>query len=393
MPGTVMHLIANLDRGGAQEVVRTLVRALPSTGWRPVVASYRDGPLRAEIEAAGIPVRLLRPRRHSVLSPLRAASELRSLRHELQDAIRHDDIAVLQTHLLGSLDFLALSARDGRRPVVLWTVHNALLDLRADQLPSGQRWLLGAKRAGYRIAYRMGGRLADGFIAVSDDVAGAVAQAYRPPRSRLFTIPNGVDVERFGGHGQREAARAGLGVAPGARVIVVVAKLFAQKGHSVLLEALASTPLRTNDVVLVVGDGPERDRLQQLAKQWDLAAVRFLDNRPDVPQLLAASDLFVLPSLWEGLPMALLEGMATGLPVIATDVAGSRQVVVPGESGMLVPAGDPRALASAMTHLLDDDAERNRLGRAARGRVEAEFSAARQAVRHAEAYEASLARR
>ena len=91
--------------------------------------------------------------------------------------------------------------------------------------------------------------------------------------------------------------------------------------------------------------------------------------------------------------MALLEGMATGLPVIATDVAGSRQVVVPGESGMLVPAGDPRALASAMTHLLDDDAERNRLGRAARGRVEAEFSAARQAVRHAEAYEASLARR
>ena len=393
MPGTVMHLIANLDRGGAQEVVRTLVRALPSTGWRPVVASYRDGPLRAEIEAAGIPVRLLRPRRHSVLSPLRAASELRSLRHELRDAIRHDDIAVLQTHLLGSLDFLALSARDGRRPVVLWTVHNALLDLRADQLPSGQRWLLGAKRAGYRIAYRMGGRLADGFIAVSDDVAGVVAQAYRPPRSRLFTIPNGVDVERFGGHGQREAARAGLGVAPGARVIVVVAKLFAQKGHSVLLEALASTPLRTNDVVLVVGDGPERDRLQQLAKHWDLAAVRFLDNRPDVPQLLAASDLFVLPSLWEGLPMALLEGMATGLPVIATDVAGSRQVVVPGESGMLVPAGDPRALASAMTHLLDDDAERNRLGRAARERVEAEFSAARQAVRHAEAYEASLARR
>jgi glycosyltransferase involved in cell wall biosynthesis len=393
MPGTVMHLIANLDRGGAQEVVRTLVRALPSTGWRPVVASFRDGPLRAEIEAADIPVRLLRPRRHSVLSPLRAASELRSIRLELKDAIRHDDIAVVQTHLLGSLDFLVLTARDGRHPVVLWTIHNALLDLRADQLPSGQRWLLGAKRAGYRIAYRMGSRMADGFIAVSDDVARAVARAYRPPRNRLFTIPNGVDVDRFGGRGKREAARAGLGLVPGARVVVVVAKLFAQKGHSVLLEALTSTRLRSDDAVLFVGDGPERESLEQLATQWDLAAVRFLGNRPDVPQLLAASDLFVLPSLWEGLPMALLEGMATGLPVIATDVAGSRQVVVPRESGLLVPPGDPYALASAMTHLLDDDAERVRLGRAARERVEAEFSAARQAKRHAEAYEASWARR
>jgi L-malate glycosyltransferase len=393
MPGTVMHLIANLDRGGAQEVVRTLVAALPPTGWRPVVATFRDGPLRAEIEAAGIPVRLLQPRRHSVLSPLRTASELRSIRQELQDAIRHDDIAVVQTHLLGSLDFLVLATRDRHGPVVLWTVHNALLDLRADQLPSGQRWTLGAKRAAYRAAYRIGGRMADGFIAVSNDVGAAVARAYRPPRSRLFTIPNGVDVERFRGHAEREAARAGLNLTPQARVIVVVAKLFAQKGHSVLLEALASTPLRPDDAVLFVGDGPERERLEHVAKQRDLAAVRFLGNRPDVTRVLAASDLFVLPSLWEGLPMALLEGMATGLPVIATDVAGSRQVVVPGESGMLVAPGDPRALASAVTHLLEDDVERERLGRGALERVQAEFSAGRQAARHAEVYEASMTRR
>ena len=91
--------------------------------------------------------------------------------------------------------------------------------------------------------------------------------------------------------------------------------------------------------------------------------------------------------------MALLEGMATGLPVIATDVAGSRQVVVPGESGMLVAPGDPRALASAVTHLLEDDVERGRLGRGALERVQAEFSAGRQAARHAEVYEASMTRR
>jgi glycosyltransferase involved in cell wall biosynthesis len=393
MPGTVMHLIANLERGGAQEVVRTLVRALPSSGWRPVVVTFRDGPLRAEIEAAGVPVRLLPGRRHSMLSPLRTGSELRSIRHELLAAIDDDDVAVVQTHLLGSLDFLALTVRDGRDPIVLWTVHNALLDLRADQLPDDQRWLLGAKRAGYRLAYRLGARRVDGFIAVSDDVATAITHAYRPPRGRLFLIPNGVDVERYAEQGDRAGVRAGLGLPASARLIIVVAKLFAQKGHAVLLEALASTSVRTDDAVLVVGEGPERDRLEDIARRRGLRCVRFLGARPDIPQLLAASDLFVLPSLWEGLPMALLEGMAAGLPVIATDVAGSRQVVVNGESGLLVPPGDPTALASAMTGLLADDAERTRLGRAARQRVESEFSAARQAARHAEAYEAARRRR
>jgi glycosyltransferase involved in cell wall biosynthesis len=328
-----------------------------------------------------------------MLSPLRTGSELRSIRHELLSAIDDDDVAVVQTHLLGSLDFLALTVRDGRDPIVLWTVHNALLDLRADQLPDDQRWLLGAKRAGYRLAYRLGARRVDGFIAVSDDVATAITHAYRPPRGRLFLIPNGVDVERYAEQGDRAGVRAGLGLPASARLIIVVAKLFAQKGHAVLLEALASTSVRTDDAVLVVGEGPERDRLEDIARRRGLRCVRFLGARPDIPQLLAASDLFVLPSLWEGLPMALLEGMAAGLPVIATDVAGSRQVVVNGESGLLVPPGDPTALASAMTGLLADDAERTRLGRAARQRVESEFSAARQAARHAEAYEAARRRR
>lgn len=388
-----MHLIANLDRGGAQEVVRTLVRALPATGWRPVVATFRDGPLRAEIEAAGIPVRLLPARRHSVLSPLQAVSEVRSIRRELESAFRADDVSVVQTHLLGSLDFLVPAARGNRKPAVLWTVHNALLDLRPDQLPADQRALLGVKRTGYRMAYRLGARLVDGFVAVSEDVAAAVAHAYRPPRDRLFMIPNGVDLERFSGRGTRAEVRATLGLAPGARVIIVVAKLFAQKGHAALLEALATTDLRPEDAVLFVGEGPERDRLETIARGRDFGFVRFLGARPDIPQLLAASDLFVLPSLWEGLPMALLEGMAAGVPVIATDVAGSRQVVVSGESGILVPPGDPAALASSMTELLANDAERSRLGRAARERVEAEFSAARQAARHADAYETTWRRR
>jgi glycosyltransferase involved in cell wall biosynthesis len=392
---TVLHLIANLERGGAQEVVRTLVRYQPTTGWRPVVATFRDGPLRAEIAAGGIPVHVLDGRRHSFLSPARSVSELRAIRRRLSELVEREDVSAVQTHLLGSLDFLALSLRRSGGPVVLWTVHNALLDLRPDQLPSGQRWLLGAKRVGFRAAYRGAGRVVDGFVCVSDDVAGAVRKAYRPPVDRLFVIPNGVDVARYTVEDPRarDRVRAGLGLAADSRLVVVVAKLFAQKGHRVLLEALRGVELATDDAVLLVGEGPERESLERRAGELGLASIRFLGNRPDVPELLAASDLLALPSLWEGLPMALLEAMAAGLPVVATDVAGSRQVVENGENGILVPPGDAAGLARAIARLLADPTERARLGRAARTRVEREFSAARQAARHAEAYQAAIARR
>ncbi|HET6820841.1 MAG TPA: glycosyltransferase [Candidatus Limnocylindria bacterium] len=393
MPGTVLHLVANLDRGGAQEVVRTLVRALPATGWRPLVATFRDGPLRADIEADGVAVRVVTGREHSLASPLHAAGELRSIRGELRALMRDEHVDVVQTHLLGSTDFLTLAARDRGAPSVLWTVHNALLDLRPDQLPAGQRRLLGAKRAAYRIAYRLGGRRADGFVAVSDDVASAVERAYHPPRGRLFVIPNGIDVDRYGARDDRETVRDELGLTSPGHIVIVVAKLFAQKGHAVLLEALGSAGLGDEDVVLLVGEGPERESLERRVRERGLGGVRFLGNRPDVPRLLAASDLFVLPSLWEGLPMALLEAMASRLAVVATDVAGSRQVVIPGASGRQVPAGDPVALAANLRELLSNEAERERLADGARRRVEAEFSAARQAERHAAMYERVLARR
>jgi glycosyltransferase involved in cell wall biosynthesis len=387
---TVLHVVANLDRGGAQEVVRTLALYLPECGWSPVVATLRDGPLRAELEAAGVPVAVLTSRRHSMLSPLKAAAELRQIRAGLRAVVREHAVSVLQTHLLGSLDFLVLTLRHHGLPAVLWTVHNAVLDLRPDQLPPGQRWLLGAKRAGYRLAYRVGGRLADGFVAVSDAVGSAVRRTYRPPARRLFVIPNGVDTERYATAPSRDAMRSSLALPSRAKALIVVAKLYEQKGHAVLFEALAGASLPADVHVLIVGDGPERDRLERLAADRGLGSVRFLGNRPDIPDLLAASDLFVLPSLWEGLPMALLEAMAAGLAVIATDVAGSRQVVVSAKSGVLVAPGDAKALGEAVRRLLEDDAERARLASGGRERVRDAFSARTQAARHARAYDAAL---
>ncbi len=391
----VLQVIGNLDRGGGQEVVRTLVRHLPEAGVDPVVVSLSDGPLRSEIEAGGIPVVIIPGRMTSLLDGPRGIREIMRIRSDLAAVAREHQTRVVQTHLLRSLDFVALALRASRDvDVVLWTVHNALLDLRADQLPANA-WLLRPKRIVHRMMYRVGGRVADGFIAVSDDVASSVRHAFRPPRDRLTVIPNGVEVERYGTSIARAEVRASIRIPADAPMAIVVAKLMTQKGHAVLLDALPRVHERFPLLhTVLVGEGELRAQLEARVRRERLDdRVRFLGDRGDIPDLLSASDLFVLPSLWEGLPMALLEAMATRLPVIASAVSGTRQVIQDDRSGVLVPAGDARALAGAMMRVLGDPHHAAALGRAARSRVEDCYSAGAQAQRHVRLYRTQLSAR
>jgi glycosyltransferase involved in cell wall biosynthesis len=122
-------------------------------------------------------------------------------------------------------------------------------------------------------------------------------------------------------------------------------------------------------------------------------AVRFLGSRRDIPEILAASDCFVLPSLWEGLPIALLEAMATGLPCIATEVSGTMQVVIDGVTGLLVPPGDSDALAKAMGEMLAEPQRARLMGAEGKRRVEAHFSGRKHAEEHLRRYQADLSSR
>jgi glycosyltransferase involved in cell wall biosynthesis len=390
-----MHLIANLDRGGGQEVVRTLARHLPAAGVEPVVVTLRDGELRSAIESFGVPVHVVAGRQRSILSGPQAAVELKRIRRDILRIARSERTTVLQTHLLRSLDFLTLTMRDdaGIRQLY-WTVHNAMLDLRRDQAP-GPAWTVGPKRVAHRWLYRAGARRIDGLIAVSSDVGEAVRRAYRPPADRLAVIPNGVDTDRYGRHADRGAIRQRIGVDGSAPLAIVVAKLMPQKGHAVLVEALPPVLARHPDLqVLLVGEGELRDSIAARVRAAGIETrVHFLGNRPDVPELLASSDLFVLPSLWEGLPMALLEAMASRIPVVATSVAGTREVVEDGVSGVLVPPGDARSLALAMEALLGDRGHAARLAEGGRRRVESCYSARAQAELHADRYLADARRR
>lgn len=383
-PLHVMQVIGNLDIGGAQEVVRTLSEGLVESGCPTVVCSFKDGPLRAQIERLGIPVEVLPQRRYSILAFPFYVREMLAIRQALVRLVQKYQIDVIQTHLLRSLDFLVATLRfDARRPLVFWTVHNFNFALRPEQLPRF-RWLAGAKQAAHSWLYRWMARWVNGFIAVSNDVEAGILNTIGPVQERIAIISNGVDTRRYQAPIDRSATRQGLGFSGTEILYAVVGTLKEQKGHRYLVDAVAPLIAQTPRLhILIVGDGELRSSLEaQVCAAGIEGNVHFLGNRNDVPAILAASDVFVLPSLWEGLPMALIEAMASGLPVIATLVSGSQQVVEQGQSGLLVPPGEVAPLRQAIEDLLVDPERAKLLGKAAQRRIEEAYSARRQAEEH-----------
>ena len=392
----VMQIISDLNIGGAQKVVCTLVEYLSASGGcQPVVCTFQDGPLRQDVERLGVKVETVPQRRYSVVAlPLFIVDMVRIWK-SLAELVKKHNIDVVQTHLLRSLDFLVLLllyTTDLR--LVLWTFHSASFELTADKLPRYE-WLLTPKKISHRLLYRLASRLGSGFIAVSNKVGKEMVQIIGPIQDRITVICNGVNVERYQKPVDKIRVRSQLELKANARLIAVVATLKEQKGHRYLIDAMASIVPRHLDLhVLFVGDGDLREELQVQVKRLNLGDhIHFLGNRSDVPELLAASDFFVLPSLQEGLSMALLEAMATGLPIVASEVSGTVQVMIPNQTGILVPPGDTRRLAQAIERLLSDAVQAQAMGAAARRRVETNFSARKQAGEYLALYRRLLDKR
>ncbi|MCK4513518.1 glycosyltransferase, partial [bacterium] len=184
------------------------------------------------------------------------------------------------------------------------------------------------------------------------------------PASKVESVGTGVDLRRIADARVGEELTRELQIA-GRTVVGIVAKLSPVKGHEHFLRAAAGIAKAHDDVAfLVVGDGPRRQMLTEMAKELEIEdAVVFAGARDDVPSLLKLMDVFVLSSLSEGSPNAVLEAMAAGLPVIATDVGGLPDIVIDGESGILVPPGDWEALEKAITELLADPERAAAMGR------------------------------
>jgi glycosyltransferase involved in cell wall biosynthesis len=379
---TVMQVTPNLAIGGAQETVRTLAKYLPRAGYPVVVCSFDDGPLREEIARLEVPIELLPTRRHSIVSLPSFVIEMLRMRRRLLALIATHRVGIVQTQGLGTLDFLVMTLRFGHRVQVWWTIQNQHFEVRAEHLIR-HRWLLRPKRLAHRSLYLLGTRLVDGVIAVSDETARSFRDAVGYRGDKLHVVFNAVDVERYPAAIDRDEVRARLGFGPGDHVMTMVGTFKRQKGHRYLVEAAARViPRYPRLHLLLVGDGTLADETRERIEASGLAGrVHLVGTRSDVPQLLAASDSFVLPSLWEGLPVALVEAMASRLPVIATEVSGTSQVMVDGETGWLVPPGDPAALSRAMAELLSNPAHAAAMAAAGCERVAASFGARTQAER------------
>jgi glycosyltransferase involved in cell wall biosynthesis len=223
-----------------------------------------------------------------------------------------------------------------------------------------------------RLKQRVQAAMIDRYLAVSSEVKERLCKDLRIPDLKVRVVHNGIRLTPFNGPANA-ALRNTLTDGRDRPLVFTPARLHAQKGHAYLLQAATLVP---DAIFVLAGDGPERKPLEELCLRLGLEArVRFLGHREDIPQLLATCDLFVLPSLYEGLPVSVLEAMASGKPVVATAVGGTDEVVVHGSTGMLVPPMNVTALAAAIGAILSDQTLAARFGEAGRKRVKQTFSA------------------
>ena len=327
--------------GGAEEMVLNLVRHLPDR-FEPVVCCINHaGPIGEEIRRTGVPVAVL-----GLTPGLRHPWHVAGIRRYL----RETRPAIVHTFLLTASLYGRLAAMLEHVPIVIGTEVN----------------IYERKRRHHVLAERMLMSKTDRVIVSANSVRDFYVDQIHADPAKIDVLYNAVDWKSIQASKTRADVRASLGLRPEAKVAGVIARLTEQKGHRFLLQAM-TTPALADLQLVIVGDGDLRDVLKSEAGDLGIASrVHFLGARRDLGDLLAALDVFVMPSLWEGLPLSMILAMGAALPVVATEVAGIPEIVVDGETGWLVPAGNSLALATALVDVFADRAQAANVGKAAR---------------------------
>ncbi len=356
-PRRVMHVIEAMHQGGAESLVLEHVRHAGPGVEVTVCAVNRGGPALEEAERLGARVFVLRPpgRRglHTRLSAVRA----------LARRMREQQVGVVNGHNPSGALHAALAARLAGVPVVVRTEHSVHYPGRYGALYPLLEPLLTA--------------LAARVVCVCDAVRESHARRFGWAARKFVTVSNGIGPAPA--TRPRPTVRAGLGLAPADLALLTVGSLTRQKAQHLLLEAFARIASSVPESrLLIVGEGPRRGALEARARALGIAGrVHWLGARADVAELMEAADLFVLSSEREGLSVTLLEAMRAGRAAVVTRAGGSGEALADGETGLLVPVGDPAALAAALESLLRDPARRARMGAVARERWAERFTAAR----------------
>ena len=359
---TIAHLIESDGPGGAERVVVQLATALQAAGASNVVflPANGEGWLARELEGSGVAIEYFHIDRP--LSPACARS--------LVASFRHHGVTVAHSHEFSMAVYGAWASWRAGVPHVI-TMH-------------GRRYY--AERFRRRLAMRAAIAASGRTVAVSHPLARALSRDLFVRGSQIAVVPNGVSPAPASA---ATSLRRELQLEPDARLLVAVGNLYPVKGHAHLIDALALLARRHPTLHLAIsGRGDLRDELRARAgAQGVLDRVHLLGLRGDIPAILAAADVFVLPSLSEGLPLALLEAMFAGCPIVASDVGEVSVALAGGDAGILVPPGDAHALAPAIDGLLQSTDRAKQLGERAARRARAEYHVSRMVERYVVLYE------
>ena len=335
--------------GGAEEMVLNLVRHLPERFEPAVVCIHEAGPIGEEIARTGVPFKVLG------LKPglLRPFDVLR-----LRDFLLECEPAIVHTFLLTGSLYGRFAAMMAQVPVIIGTEANIYQNKRSSHALL-ERWLM---------------RRTDAVVASAASVREFYIDQVKADPAKVEVIYNAVDWSQLQTTMTPQEFRTSVGVPLDVPVAGIIARLTTQKAHQVLLDAIANDARLSTLHLIVVGDGELRAQLESRAATLGIhQRVHFLGARRDLGNILAAIDMFAMPSLWEGLPLAMVLAMGAGLPVVASRVAGIPEVVSDGVNGLLVTPGDAAELGAALARLVHDDTLRVLLGQAARAFVRPRF--------------------
>lgn len=358
----VFHLITSLEVGGAQHGMLLGLPRFDRDQYEHIVCSIMDRmQMASQFRDTGIEVRSLGLNRKTDVG---IALRLRALLTELRPDILH-------TYLLHGNVLGRLMGRLAGVPVII-----------------GSERTIGQARRWGRLATRLTNPLTDA-VEVNSEIGGkSIEQDLGVPSEKIEIVRSGLDLSSFSDANQRNVLRSEFGVSDDEHLIVYMGRLRKVKGVEYGLRAFSIAASQRPEIRMVLaGEGDQREFLRSLAQELGISErVSFVGVRNDVPNLLAAADSVLMPSLTEGFPRTAIEAMAAGKPVIATNVGGTPEAVVDGETGILVASKDVEALASAIVKLTVDVNLQTRLGKAGRKRAEVNYSVDNYVARLDEMY-------
>lgn len=376
-----MHCIGSLKLGGAEKVVSILAQAFNKDNCDIYIMAFETGELEKDCLLGGAKV---------IIRPFQWRNSLQWLYYFVKE-LKRLRIDVLHTHLF-TADLLGrIGGRLANIPVVVSTIH----------APSTWKRSNGLKDTVKMLADRFtANKLADSLFSISKHVSDYQIRYGGIKPSKMSVISNPIILAAYANkQSLRSEKRASLGLNDRHIVLMNVGSLKQVKGQKYLIAAMKMlADKHTNVRLLLAGNGEDRESLMRLADSLGVSEhLLFLGNRLDVPELLAASDIFVMPSLSEGISMAILEAMASELPIVATRVGGNPDIIEDGVTGLLVNPADAPMLASAVERLLDDAEYSRVLGRMARQYVkehhDADMIAAQLETSYRALYKQKLSRK